>query len=54
MRMERKCYSRPECQVFCIENNMPLLGQSQYDFVEGSGFIQVVNDGDGVPAEQGI
>ena len=50
--MERKCYLRPECLVYCFEDNEPLLSGS-FDYVDGDGYIQVVN-GEGVVPEQGM
>ena len=50
--MERKCYLRPECLVLCFEDDGPLLSGS-FDYVDGDGFIHVVN-GEGVPPEQGM
>ena len=50
--MERKYYQRPECLVLCLEDDGLLLSGS-FDYVDGDGFIQVVN-GEGVPAEQGL
>ena len=44
---------RPECQVYRLEDAGQMLCGSPFDYVDGNGFIQVVN-GEGVRPEDGL
>ena len=51
--MKQASYESPRCWVYTLDAAAPLLTQSQFDFVDGNGFIQVVT-GEGVKPEDGI